>query len=169
METGQLTQTAIDIIQWSWNIIENIWSSFESESFFSTIFQNDARFRSAMIIFLLWISALIRVIKDSSSRSSSFRFQLLSAMIIILFTPIFWIILYIAIRPKWVKRDKTPRRDALLQQIQLCENCWELNNIQHSYCTNCWESLQTSCRECQNKYSISYSYCPNCWAPSLEE
>ena len=57
----------------------------------------------------------------------------------------------------------------LIQEIQMCENCWEINNIQHSYCTNCWESLQTSCRECQHKYSKSYSYCPNCWAPSLEE
>lgn len=169
METGELTQAAINILEWSWDIIDNIGNSFESQSFFNTIFQNDIRFRSAMVIFLLRIAALIRVIKDANTRSSSFRFQLLSAMIVILFTPIFWLILYIAIRPKWAKRDKTPRRDSLLQQIQMCENCWEINNIQHSYCTSCWESLQTSCRECQHKYSKSYSYCPNCWAPSLEE
>jgi len=169
METGQLTQTAINLLEWSWDIINSIWNSFDWKSFFDSIFQNDIRFRSAMVIFLLRIAAIIRVIKDASSRSSSFWFQLLSAMIVILFTPIFWLLLYIAVRPKWVKRDKTPRRDALLQQIQICENCWELNNIQHSYCTNCWECLQTSCRECQNKYAKSYAYCPNCWAPSLEE
>ena len=169
METGELAQKAINILQWSWDLIDSLWNSLQSQSLFNTIFQNDIRFRSAMVIFLLRISALIRVIKDASSRSSSFWFQLLSAMIIVLFTPIFWLLLYIAIRPKWVKWDKTPRRDALIQQIQMCENCWELNNIQHSYCTNCWESLQTICRECQYKYSKSYSYCPNCWAPFLEE
>ena len=170
MESGELTQAAINMLEWGENIWDVIWNSFSSgEWFFSTIFQNDIRLWCAIIIFLIRMSALIWVIKDANARSSSFWFQLLSAIIVLLFTPIFWILLYIAIRPQWFKRDKTPRRDTLFQATQICENCWEFNHIENLYCTSCGESLHTTCRECQTKYSKNYAYCPNCWAPSLEE
>lgn len=168
METGQLAQTAIDILEWSWDITDIIWNPFTSiEWFWNTIFQNSFRFWTAIIIFLLRLATLIRVIKDSNARSSSIRFQLLSIFLIIGFTPILWIILYIAIRPQWWKRDKTEWRNTLFENTQMCENCWEFNYINNLYCTYCGESLHTTCRECQNKYSKSYYYCPNCWAPRI--
>jgi len=170
METGDLAQTAINIIEWSWDITDIIWNPFTSaEWILGTIIQSSFRFWTAITVALLRLAILIRTIKDASARSSSFWFQLLSVVLIIGFTPILWLLIYIAIRPQWWKRDKTPRRDTLFQKSQICENCWELNKIEHLYCTFCWESLHTTCRECQNKYSSSYSYCPNCGAPRLEE
>ena len=170
METGDLAQTAVNILEWSWDITDVIWNPFtSSEGFLSTILQSSFWFRTAIIIFLIRLAILIRTIKDASARSSSFWFQLLSVLLIIGFTPILWLLLYIAIRPQWWKRDKTPWRDTLFQKSQICDNCWEFNQIDHLYCTSCWESLHISCRECQNKYSSSYSYCPNCGAPRLEE
>ena len=170
METGDLAQTAINILEWSWDFSDVIWNPFtSSEWVLSTILQSSFWFRTAIIIFLVRLSVLIRTIKDASARSSSFWFQLLSVVLIIGFTPVFWLLLYIAIRPQWWKRDKTPRRDTLFQKSQICDNCGEFNQIDHLYCTSCWESLHISCRECQNKYSKSYSYCPKCGAPRLEE
>lgn len=170
METGQLAQTAINILEWSWEISDVIWNPFTStEWFLNIILDNPIRFRFALILFFFRFVTLIRVIKDSNARSSSFWFQILATLLIILFTPIVGLPLYIAIRPQWWKWDKTIWRDILFQQVQWCENCWYMNPINQWYCTNCWESLQTSCRECQNKYSKTYSYCPNCWAPKLEE
>lgn len=170
METGEFAQTAINILEWSWDLTDVIWNPFaSSEWFLDTILTNSVWFRSAIVIFLLRLAILIWVVKDSSARSSSFWFQLLAVLLVIAFTPIFWLLLYIAIRPQWWKWDKTPWRDTLFQKFQNCENCWELNQIDHLYCTSCWEALHTTCRECQHKYSKSYAYCPNCWAPQLEE
>lgn len=170
METGELAQATIALLEWSWNIEDVIGNPFSSsESFFNVILQNQFWFRFAVVIFFLWLTALIRVIKDSNARSSSFRFQMLSALLVIFLTPIFWILLYIAIRPQWWKWDKSPWRDVAFQQIQACENCWSFNNIENAYCINCWECLQNTCRECSKKYSKSYAYCPNCWAPRMEE
>lgn len=170
METGDFAQTAINILEWSWDITDVIWNPFTSpEWILNTIIESSFWFRTAIIIFLIWLAVLIWVIKDSNARSSSFWFQLLSVLLIIGFTPVFWLLLYIAIRPQWWKWDKTPRRDTLFQKAQICENCWEFNQIDHLYCTSCWESLHVSCRECQSKYSKTYSYCPKCGAPSLEE
>ena len=170
METGDLAQAAVNILEWSWDISDVIWNPFtSSEWILSTILQSSFWFRTAIIIFLVRLAILIRTIKDASARSSSFWFQLLSVLLIIGFTPVLWLLLYIAIRPQWWKWDKTPWRDTLFQKSQICENCWEFNQINHLYCTSCWESLHVSCRECQNKYSKTYSYCPNCGAPHLEE
>lgn len=170
METGQLAQAAINMIEWSGDITDVIWNPFASSDWFlNTILQSSFRFWTAIIIFLLRLAVLIWVVKDSSARSSSFWFQLLAVLLIIAFTPVLWLILYIAIRPQWWKWDKTPWRDTLFQKFQTCENCWEFNEIHNLYCTSCWENLHTTCRECQTKYSKIYSYCPQCGAPHLEE
>ena len=169
METGDLVQV-VNALEWSWNITDIIWNPLTSaEWILDTILQSPFRFRTAIIIFLVRLSILIRTIKDASARSSSFRFQLLAIFLVVAFTPIFWLILYIAIRPQWWKWDKTPWRDMLFQKSQICSNCWEYNCIDHLYCTSCWETLHTTCRECETKYSNNYSYCPNCGAPYIEE
>ena len=169
METGDLTQVAINILEWSWDIVDVIWNPLTStEWFWHTIMDNSIRFWLALIIFFIRLTTLIWVIKDANARSSSFRFRLLSASLIILFTPIFGTLLYIAIRPQWWKWDKTERRDTLFQNSQLCNNCWEFNKIENTYCTNCWECMCTTCRECQSKYAASYNYCPDCGAPNLD-
>ena len=169
METGQLTQAALDIIEWSWNITDIIWNPLtNSEWILSTILSNSFRFWSSIVVFLLRLSVLIRVIKDSNARSYSFWFQLLAVLLVIVFTPVFGLLLYIAIRPQWWKWDKTWWRDTLFHTVHQCENCWEINKIENLYCTSCGESLHVSCRECLSVYSKSYSYCPQCGAPSLE-
>lgn len=170
METGDLTQVAIAALQWSWNLWDIVENPFTSPDWIlSVILNNSIRFRITIAIFFLRFLVLIWVVKDSSARSSSFWFQFLSALIIILFTPIIWLPLYIAIRPQWWKRDKTSWRDILFQQIQECENCWNVNQLNNAYCTNCGEALHTTCRECQNKYPNSYAYCPICGAPNLKD
>lgn len=170
METGELAQTTIAILEWSWNITDIIWNPFTSSQwFFSVIFNNPIWLWLALVIFFLRICALTWTIKDACSRSSSFWFQLLATILIIILWPIFGLLLYIAIRPQWRKWDKTPRRDTFFQNIQVCENCGNFNKIDHACCTSCGESLQTSCRECHHKYPKSYAYCPHCGAPRLEE
>ena len=170
METGELAQAAINILDWSWNITDVIWNPLNSsEWFFGTILNSSTWLRVCVIIFFFRLITLIYVIKDSNARSSSFWFQIISALIIVLLTPLFWLPLYIAIRPQWWKWDKIPRRDTLFQSIQACDTCGYFNWIENTYCTNCGEYLQVCCRECQNRYSKSYSYCPNCWAPNLPE
>lgn len=170
METESFASPSVGILEWDGNITDIIWNFFTpNEGLLSFIFHDSIWLRLALIIFFMRICALIRAIKDSNARSSSFWFQLLSALIIIVLWPIFGILLYIAIRPQWLKWDKTPWRDTAFQNIHVCENCKNFNNISHDYCTNCWESLCTSCRECQAKYSKSYAYCPYCWAPHLDE
>ena len=170
METGQLAQVAINIIDWSWDITDVIWNPITStEWFLDTILNNTIRLWFVIVVSFFRIIALIRAVKDSNARSSSILFQIFSALIVMILGPIFWILLYVAIRPQWWKWDKTPRRDILFQNAQTCDTCGSFNHIWNTYCTNCWEYLQSVCRECQSAYPKSYSYCPDCGAPNLPE
>ena len=169
METGELAQVAINILEWSWDVVDVIWNPFSSfEGFWDTILSSSFRFWTSLAIFFVRLSILIWTIKDASARSSSFWFQLLSVFLIVGFTPVVWLLLYIAIRPQWWKWDKTSWRDTLYQTTQICDNCEEFNDIHNLYCTKCGESLHSTCHECQSKISNNYSYCPNCGAPRLE-
>jgi hypothetical protein len=170
METWDLAQTAINILEWSWDITDVIWNPFTSpEWILGTILWSPIRLRSTLILCFLWIVAIIWTAKDSGARSSSLWFQFLSVLLVVALGPVFGILLYVAIRPQWWKWDKTPWRDTSFQSIQVCDNCGNFNNIEHKYCTSCWESIQDTCRECQNKYPKCYAYCPHCGAPRLEE
>lgn len=171
-----ITESSDIILNNSWAIKELIETSVSNESWVSSSFISTCadiiswnfRFVLICLLFFYRIATLIRVIKDSNARSNSIFFQIISILIIICFSPIIWLPLYIAIRPQWRKRDKTPRRDEAFQNMQLCENCQHICPIDHSYCTDCWEILQWKCRECHKKYSNTYSYCPFCGAPHLD-
>lgn len=119
------------------------------------------------IIAFFWIIAIIRTAKDISARSDSSFFHIISVLLVFLLTPIIWIPLYLAIRPIWYKRDKTPRRDSFLTNSSICQKCWTLNPKEYKNCIKCWEKLKTTCKECNNEYPNEYHYCPVCWAPNI--
>ena len=170
METWLLIQTSMNALELTWDMEEVFLNPFSFfEWFRDSILDSSFRFFVALLIFLVWLAILIWTVKDASARSSSFWFQLLSVFLVVWFTPIVWLLLYIAIRPQWWKWDKAPWRDTLYQNVQICENCGEFNDIHNLYCTKCGESLHFICHECQNKISYNYSYCPNCGAPRLDE
>jgi glucan phosphoethanolaminetransferase (alkaline phosphatase superfamily) len=54
---------------------------------------------AVLYFFVIWIFILVWVVKDISNRTDNIYLQILSILIIILFTP-FWIFLYLLIRPR---------------------------------------------------------------------
>jgi len=52
-----------------------------------------------LYFFVLWISLLVWVYKDITNRTDNFFYQFISILIILIFTPIFWILIYLIIRP----------------------------------------------------------------------
>ena len=119
------------------------------------------------IIAFFWIIAIIRTAKDISARTNSSFFHIISVLLVFLLTPIIGIPLYLAIRPIWYKRDKTPWRDSFLTNSSMCQKCWTLNPKEYKNCIRCWEKLKTTCKECNNEYPNEYHYCPICWAPNI--
>ena len=52
-----------------------------------------------LYFFIIWISLIVWVYKDISLRTENVYFQIFSVSIILLFTPLLWVFIYLIIRP----------------------------------------------------------------------
>lgn len=78
------------------SIWEKIWNTLTPEFFFKLLI---------IYFFIVWISLIVWVIKDISVRTNSRVFQIISILIIVLWSP-FSIFLYLLIRPRRTLYDK---------------------------------------------------------------
>ncbi len=115
----------------------------------------------------IWVWAVLWTTKDISLRTDNIFLQILSILLVAILTPIFWLLVYILIRPVNYKYDKIPWREALVLWIVQCTWCEWQNNKENKHCIFCWKWLNIDCKECKTKYPEEYEYCPNCWAPTL--
>ncbi len=121
------------------------------------------------IIVFIWIWAILWTTKDISNRTNNIFLQILSIILVAVFTPIFWLALYFLIRPVRYKYDNLPWREALANNIVVCDYCFWENDKDNNYCVACGNWLKITCKECKKSYPKSYDYCNNCWAPNIEE
>ncbi len=121
-----------------------------------------------LLLLFLWILIIFWVLRDSNSRTNSMGFQIFSLILVLFFTPILGLPLYLVLRPKHYLQDQIPWREAILSSFLECSNCKALNHPDHNVCVSCGESLKISCKECQKKYHYFYHYCPDCWAPNID-
>lgn len=122
-------------------------------------------------ILLIWLFVFFRVYsllwvaKDISRRTSHTGMQILSIIVIVIFTPIIWLPIYFLIRP-------IQRKDMLLQQEELldylesqtiiCQACGGVNAYEYEFCVFCGEKIKHVCSWCKKQYAINYLYCPYC-------
>lgn len=121
-----------------------------------------------ILLIFIWAWSILWVTKDISARTDNIWYQMLSIMLIIFFTPIFWLPLYILIRPIYYKYEKNWRKEALALNVIYCKNCDSINLRDYKFCISCWTNLRIQCKECKNFYPWNQEYCENCWAPNIE-
>lgn len=116
----------------------------------------------------IWIWSVLWTTKDISARTSNIFLQVISILLVAGLTPIFWLPLYILIRPIYYKYEKFWWRESLLLKVITCPNCGEANNKNFNNCIYCWTKLTIKCKECKKEFPCEYEFCPNCWAPNIE-
>ena len=121
-----------------------------------------------MLLVFLWVIVLIWVAKDISVRTKSTVAFLWALFCILIFTPLFGLLIYLVLRPKKTLDEQLKRREALETTVVECGSCGEINLINNKFCTGCGDKLTIKCRECSKEFSSSYGYCPFCGAPNIE-
>lgn len=116
----------------------------------------------------LWLITIIAVSKDISARTNNHFIQIISILFVTFLTPIVWLPIYLAIRPIWYKKDKTPWRESCLSNAVICTKCGTLNPKEYNCCIGCGKKLKVKCKECEKEFVHDYQYCPYCWAPNLK-
>ncbi len=123
---------------------------------------------AVMFLIFLRIVAIIRTTKDIIHRTNSFGLQMISIVMVTLFTPVIGLPLYFLIRPLSYKMDRIPWREACASNLIACYNCGTLNAKEHVCCVSCGERLKVKCKECWNSYAHSFAYCNICGAPNID-
>lgn len=116
----------------------------------------------------LWIICIIRVGKDIGSRTNNILLQIVSIVLVTIFSPLIGLPLYIIIRPVSYKKDNIPWRESCALNMISCYNCGTFNPKEYDCCIKCWEKLKIKCKQCGQQYPHSYQYCSKCWAPNIE-
>lgn len=117
---------------------------------------------------MIWVLAIFWTLRDAMARSESIGFQLFSAVLVAVLSPVIGLPLYLAFRPLTYLWERGYWREAIVAKTVFCPHCESLVDSEHKACIYCGEALQTECKECQTKYYRGYHYCPECGAPNLD-
>ncbi|MDD2487552.1 MAG: zinc ribbon domain-containing protein [Candidatus Gracilibacteria bacterium] len=158
--------------------------------FLNTVFENLVRFYQLIIqnitldgiikfsilyFFIIWGAFIIWVVKDITNRTTNLFLQVLSIIIVILFTPIFGLPIYLLLRPRATIFEKYYEdaeevefeeenniQENMKKDIILCPYCSKHIDEDFSYCPYCKEKLIKKCEKCAKDIKIFWSACPYC-------
>ena len=132
-----------------------------------------------LYFFVIWISLIVWVAQDVSSRSSNFFFQFFCVFFMIISTPV-GVIVYLMIRPqKTLSIQYHDEIDHDLETLSniVAERIWQRGSKKYIYCPECHHQVQqnfsicpycevplkASCKSCWKKIRIIWALCPYCW------
>ncbi|MDD2870556.1 MAG: zinc ribbon domain-containing protein [Candidatus Gracilibacteria bacterium] len=129
-----------------------------------------------LYFFIVWFALLLWVIRDISNRTSSILLQVLSILIVLLFTPL-GIFIYLIIRPGKTLFEKYYEDiednlelfqqiiDEKNQQSELethCFSCQEAISPDFIFCPKCKTNLKMQCSRCNKMIQSNWDICPYC-------
>ena len=135
-----------------------------------------------LYFFIIWWAFIIWVVKDITNRTTNILVQVLSILIVILFTPIFWLPIYLLIRPRTTIFEKYYEEETQLEseeddeeiphpnplpevegkEMLKCPHCEKQIENDFQFCPYCKEKLTKKCEKCNKDIKIYWSNCPYC-------
>lgn len=132
---------------------------------------------------IIWLAVIIWVIKDITNRTTNILFQVFSILLVVVFTPIFGLPIYLLIRPNTTLFEQYYEEsslenidgydeDADIESVEIglaCPHCHGSIENNHKYCPHCRFELMADCISCKSPVHVSWKYCPSCGHDQSEE
>ena len=119
--------------------------------------------------FIIWAAFIIWVIKDITNRTSNIFVQTLSIFIILFFTPIFGLPVYLLIRPRislfeqyYEEGEVEEETVDNLEEFYHCPGCNHRVSRDFKFCPKCSFELTVSCPSCKKQIHTDWTLCPYC-------
>lgn len=118
--------------------------------------------------FIIWAAFIIWVIKDITNRTTNILIQTLSIFIILFFTPLFGLPIYLLIRPgttlfeRYYEEEEVVESDDDLEEVYHCPGCNHHVSREFRFCPKCAYELTTTCPSCHKQVHTDWSLCPYC-------
>lgn len=124
--------------------------------------------------FVFWGALVIWVIKDVTNRSTSLILQVVAILLVLVFTPLFGLPIYLLIRPRSTIFEQYYENAELEtleteEQAHYCFSCNATVEKDFHYCPHCRAELRTECVACQHLIQKNWQLCPYCGAEQVSE
>lgn len=153
-------------------------------NFYNFISQNltiDAAIKFWLLyFFILWGAFIIWIIKDITNRTTNILLQVFSILVVIFLTPIFWLPIYLLMRPRRTIFEKYYEEDedeeAILEEDEdeeineyPCPKCGKNVSEEFKFCPYCEFKLVKDCPKCGKQLLNDWKACPYCWNHDINE
>ena len=118
--------------------------------------------------FIIWAAFIIWVIKDVTNRTTNILVQTLAIFIILFFTPIFGLPIYLLIRPRttlfeqYYEQEEAEETVDEWEEFYHCPGCNHKVSKDFRFCPKCTLELTVSCPSCKKKIHTDWALCPYC-------
>ncbi|NDK19382.1 zinc ribbon domain-containing protein [Candidatus Gracilibacteria bacterium] len=119
--------------------------------------------------FIIWAAFIIWVIKDITNRTTNILVQTISIFIILFFTPIFGLPIYLLIRPGstlfeqyYEDEEVEELEDDDVEEFYHCPGCSHKVSRDFKFCPKCMLELTISCPSCKKRIHSDWALCPYC-------
>ncbi len=127
-----------------------------------------------LYFFILWWAFIIWIVKDITNRTN-ILLQVFSILIVIFLTPIFWLPIYLLMRPrrtifeKYYEEDELNQDEAILEEESEeesesypCPKCWKEVSEEFKFCPYCEFKLTKDCSKCLKPLRADWKMFPYC-------
>lgn len=118
--------------------------------------------------FIIWGAFIIWVIKDITNRTSNIFVQTVSIFIILFFTPLFGLPIYLLIRPRKTIFEQYYEEEELEESVDELEDVYHCPGCNHKvsrdfrFCPKCAFELTIACPACAKRIHTDWALCPYC-------
>ncbi len=120
-------------------------------------------------LIVVWAAFVIWVVRDITNRSESLIIQTFSILLVVAFTPVFGVPIYLLIRPRTTIFERYYEEVGLAEGgTRMCDRCEREVGESYRYCPYCRNELLAACPECGELVEHDWEHCAFC-GTNIEE
>lgn len=122
-----------------------------------------ARIAGAYLV-AIWLASVIWTVRDITDRTGNLIIQTFSVLLVVIFTPILGLPLYLLIRPRTTLAEKYYEEAGLAEAeyVSACPNCEREVGEEFRFCPHCGHELLEECPDCGAPKDKDWKFCASC-------
>lgn len=112
----------------------------------------------------VWLASVIWTVRDITDRTGNLVIQTFSVLLVVIFTPILGLPLYLLIRPRTTLAEKYYEEAGIAEAeyVSACPNCDEEVGEEFRFCPHCGHELLEECPACGAPKDKAWKFCASC-------